>query len=39
MPILGPTLLRRFESREGYRSFDDVIPARESEELHQIGSE
>lgn len=27
MPILGPTLLRRFESREGYRSFDDVIPA------------
>lgn len=26
MPSLGPRLLRRFESKEGYRAFDDVEP-------------
>ncbi len=29
MRALGPSLLDRFTSREGYRAFDDVVPARE----------
>lgn len=29
MPSLGPSLLHRFESKEGYREFDDVKPVRE----------
>jgi len=28
MPKLGPALLRRFESDEGYRNFPDTIPCR-----------
>lgn len=28
MPTLGPALLQRFESRQGYRTFDDVEPCR-----------
>lgn len=30
MPTLGRALLARFESAEGYRVFDDVVPCRES---------
>jgi len=28
MPQLGPALIQRFESKEGYRTFDDVETCR-----------
>lgn len=30
MPTLGPSLIQRFESRQGYRTFEDVEPCRKS---------
>lgn len=28
MPFLGPSLIKRFESKVGYKAFDDVEPCR-----------